>query len=67
MWMSIKSKDMFEKQTDIGQEVLTLSQAKGESEKELWALPLGDYYATVAAFSRFSEERTRRLEDSKRK
>jgi hypothetical protein len=62
-WMSIKSKDMFEKQTEISQEVLALSQAKGESEKELWSLPLGDYYATVAAFSRYSDDRAKKMKE----
>lgn len=54
---------MFEKQTEISQEVLALSQAKGESEKDLWAMPLGDYYATVAAFSRYSDERAKNIKE----
>jgi len=62
-WMSIKSKDMFAKQTEISQEVLVLSQAKGESEKDLWAMPLGDYYATVAAFSHYSDERAKKMKE----
>lgn len=34
---------------------MSLSQAKGCPEKELWDMGLGDYYSTLAAFGKYVE------------
>lgn len=49
-------KDMFEKQSELAQDVITISQAKSVHENEIWSSKLGDYYASVAAFNKYVEE-----------
>ena len=56
---------MFEKSTEIAQEVIAISQAKSCTEKEIWSMTLTEYYGNLKAFLKYIEERDK--QNSKQK
>lgn len=54
---------MFEKQTEIAQDVLALSQAKGVDEDVLWKMPIQEFYSTIASFSKYQEKYNKKTEE----
>lgn len=63
-WVFEKSRSIFEKQLEISQEVIALAQAKNINEKEIWSLPLMEYYGQLKAFIKYSEEREKKMKEN---
>lgn len=63
-WIFEKQRDIFSKQIDMSQEVIALSQAKNISEKEIWSMPLMEYYGTLQAFVKYLNERDKKNKEN---
>lgn len=56
-----KQRAIFEKQVEMTQEVIAISQAKNCPEKDLWPMALVEYYGNLASFIKFVEERDKKI------